>query len=67
VGGTATFTIVNHAAPDTEDAASVTMGATGKTTYTATRPLDFTNSGAFLYKSNKSNIYGFADQYIWFC
>lgn len=46
---TATFTIVNHAAPDTENEASVTIGATGKTTYTATRPLDFTNSSAQAY------------------
>ena len=45
----ATFTIVNHAAPDTEDAASVTIGATGKTTYTASRPLDFTNASAQAY------------------
>ena len=44
-----TFAIVNKATPDTEDEASVTIGATGKTTYTSTRDLDFTGSSAQAY------------------
>lgn len=45
----ATFTIVKNTTPDTDEEASVTIGATGKTTYTGTRDLDFTNSSAEAY------------------
>ena len=44
-----TFTIANNTTPDTEDEASVTIGTTGKTTYTGTRDLDFTGSEAQAY------------------
>lgn len=44
-----TFTIVSTATPDTDEEASVTIGATGKTTYTGTRDLDFTGSASEAY------------------
>ena len=44
-----TFTIVNNNTPDTEDEASITIGATGKSTFVSTRDVDFTNSTAKAY------------------
>lgn len=46
---TKNFTIVKNTTPDTEDEASITIGATGKSTFVSTRDVDFTNSTAKAY------------------
>lgn len=46
---TKTFTIVNNTTPDTDTEASITISATGKSTFVSTRDVDFTNSTAQAY------------------